>query len=181
MNRLSDLRRRWLPSLPLSVTVFCFWLLMNDQINTGHIVMALLLAVLVPAFAARLVGISFAVAPGEAAYLPLAHDYPGAPAQLDIVDALARLKPWLESTQHAKVGQNLKYDLLVLARHGLSIDALETACENASMSGEPLFRARAELAVPAGIGLAGVRSDLEALANELMVDLDFEEVTDSAG
>ena len=49
------------------------------------------------------------------------------------------------------------------------------------MSGEPLFRARAELAVPAGIGLAGVRSDLEALANELMVDLDFEEVTDSAG
>ena len=69
----------------------------------------------------------------------------------------------------------------VLARHGLSIDALETACENASMSGEPLFRARAELAVPAGIGLAGVRSDLEALANELMVDLDFEEVTDSAG
>ena len=54
MNRLSDLRRRWLPSLPLSITVFCFWLLMNDQINTGHIVMALLLAVLVPAFAARL-------------------------------------------------------------------------------------------------------------------------------
>ena len=43
MNRLSDLRRRWLPSLPLSVTVFCFWLLMNGQINTGHIGMALLL------------------------------------------------------------------------------------------------------------------------------------------
>jgi multicomponent K+:H+ antiporter subunit E len=54
MSRLSDLRKRWLPSLPLSVTVFCFWLLMNDQINTGHIIMALLLAVLVPAFAARL-------------------------------------------------------------------------------------------------------------------------------
>ena len=69
----------------------------------------------------------------------------------------------------------------VLARHGLSIDALETACENASMSGEPLFRARAELAVPAGTGLAAVRNDLEALANELMVDLDFEEVSEPAG
>ena len=69
----------------------------------------------------------------------------------------------------------------VLARHGLSIDALETACESASMSGEPLFRARAELAVPAGVGLAAVRNDLEALANELMVDLDFEEVSEPAG
>ncbi|WP_372016203.1 Na+/H+ antiporter subunit E [Pseudoxanthomonas sp. 10H] len=47
-------RRRWLPSPPLSVVVFCFWLLMNDQVTTGHAVMALLLAVLVPAFAARL-------------------------------------------------------------------------------------------------------------------------------
>lgn len=69
----------------------------------------------------------------------------------------------------------------VLARHGVSIDALETACESASMSGEPLFRARAELAVPAGVVLAAVRSDLEALANELMVDLEFEEMADSAG
>jgi multicomponent K+:H+ antiporter subunit E len=47
-------RRRWLPSLPLSVTVFFFWLLMNDQVSSGHVVMALVLAVLVPAFAARL-------------------------------------------------------------------------------------------------------------------------------
>lgn len=69
----------------------------------------------------------------------------------------------------------------VLARHGVSIDALETACESASMSGEPLFRARAELAVPAGVVLTAVRSDLEALANELMVDLEFEEMADSAG
>ena len=72
-------------------------------------------------FAARLVGISFAVAPGEAAYLPLAHDYPGAPAQLDRDDALARLKPWLESAQHAKVGQNLKYDQHVFANHGIAL------------------------------------------------------------
>ncbi|MBS1228505.1 MAG: polymerase [Proteobacteria bacterium] len=72
-------------------------------------------------FAARLVGISFAVAPGEAAYLPLAHDYPGAPAQLDFNDTLARLKPWLESAQHAKIGQNLKYDQHVFANHGIAI------------------------------------------------------------
>jgi len=69
----------------------------------------------------------------------------------------------------------------VLARHGLSIDALETTCESASMSGESLFRAQAELAVPAGVELAAVRGDLEALANELMVDLGFEEVSGSAG
>ena len=72
-------------------------------------------------FAARLVGISFAVAPGEAAYLPLAHDYPGAPAQLDRDDALARLKPWLESAQHAKIGQNLKYDQHVFANHQIAL------------------------------------------------------------
>lgn len=47
-------RKRWLPSLPLSVTVFCFWLLMNDQISAGHVAMALLLALLIPPFAARL-------------------------------------------------------------------------------------------------------------------------------
>ena len=54
MNRLSDLRRRWLPSLPLSVTVFCFWLLMNDEISVGQVVMALVLALVIPPFAARL-------------------------------------------------------------------------------------------------------------------------------
>lgn len=59
----------------------------------------------------------------------------------------------------------------VLACHGVSIEALETACESASMSGETLFRARAELSVPASADLGGIRVDLEALANELMVDL----------
>ena len=47
-------RKRWLPSLPLSVTVFCFWLLMNDEISAGQVVMALVLALLIPPFAARL-------------------------------------------------------------------------------------------------------------------------------
>lgn len=63
----------------------------------------------------------------------------------------------------------------VLARHGVSIETLETACESASMSGEPLFRARAELAVPVAVALDAVRGDLEALANELMVDLELNE------
>ncbi|MFZ5508632.1 MAG: DNA polymerase I [Pseudomonadota bacterium] len=71
--------------------------------------------------AARLVGMSFAVAPEEAAYLPLAHDYAGAPRQLPLEEVLARLKPWLESDAHKKVGQNLKYDAHVLANHGIAL------------------------------------------------------------
>ncbi|GLP97564.1 DNA polymerase I [Paraferrimonas sedimenticola] len=70
---------------------------------------------------AKLVGLSFAVEAGEAAYLPLAHDYPGAPAQLDFDQALAQLKPLLEDADKAKVGQNLKYDMSVLARHGIEL------------------------------------------------------------
>lgn len=72
-------------------------------------------------FAARIVGISFAIAPGEAAYLPLAHHYAGAPEQLPRDEVLARLKPWLESEQHTKIGQNLKYDQHVFANHGINL------------------------------------------------------------
>ncbi|MBP9804924.1 MAG: DNA polymerase I [Candidatus Accumulibacter sp.] len=72
-------------------------------------------------FAARLVGLSLAVAPGAAAYLPLAHSYPGAPPQLPRDEVLERLKPWLESARHAKIGQNLKYDQHVLANHGIHL------------------------------------------------------------
>lgn len=70
---------------------------------------------------AELVGLSFAVQAGEAVYIPLAHSYPGAPEQLDRGSVLARLRPWLESDQHAKVGQNLKYDAHVLANHGIML------------------------------------------------------------
>ncbi len=66
---------------------------------------------------ANLVGISFAVAPGEAAYVPVAHDYLEAPEQLSLEDVLSVLRPWLEDPSAAKVGQNLKYDASVLARH----------------------------------------------------------------
>jgi len=70
---------------------------------------------------AEIVGVSFALAPGKAAYLPLRHDYAGAPDQLDREASLARLKPLLESPKHAKVGHHLKYDAHVLARHGIEL------------------------------------------------------------
>jgi len=72
-------------------------------------------------FAARVVGVSLAVAPGDAAYLPLAHHYAGAPPQLPRDAALDRLKPWLESAANAKIGQNLKYDQHVFANHGIRL------------------------------------------------------------
>ena len=70
---------------------------------------------------ARIVGVSFAVEPGRAAYVPLAHDYLGAPEQLERDAVLARLKPLLEDDARAKVGQNLKYDASVLANHGINL------------------------------------------------------------
>ncbi|HEY6966379.1 MAG TPA: DNA polymerase I, partial [Burkholderiales bacterium] len=67
---------------------------------------------------AKLVGMSFAF--GDSAwYLPLAHEYPGAPAQVGIGKAVELLRPWLESERHAKVGQNLKFDAHILANHGV--------------------------------------------------------------
>lgn len=70
---------------------------------------------------AQLVGVAFAIAPGEAAYLPLAHDYPGAPPQLDRATVLAQLKPLLEDASLLKIGQNLKYDRSVLLNHGIEL------------------------------------------------------------
>ena len=70
---------------------------------------------------ARVVGLSFSVMPGEAAYIPLTHDYPGAPEQLPLDEVLARLKPWLENPARAKLGQNIKYDRHVLANHGIEV------------------------------------------------------------
>ncbi|MEQ1674479.1 MAG: 5'-3' exonuclease H3TH domain-containing protein, partial [Candidatus Nitrotoga sp.] len=70
---------------------------------------------------AQLVGISFAITPHHAAYLPLAHHYPGAPEQLQREHALQKLRPWLESAQHKKLGQNLKYDQHIFANHGINL------------------------------------------------------------
>ena len=70
---------------------------------------------------AQLIGISFAIEAHHAAYLPLAHHYPGAPDHLNREHALQKLKPWLESAQHKKLGQNLKYDQHIFANHGIAL------------------------------------------------------------
>jgi len=70
---------------------------------------------------AQIVGVSFAVTAGTAAYVPLAHDYPGAPQQLDRDEVLARLRALLEDPNRPKLGQNLKYDANVLANHGIEL------------------------------------------------------------
>lgn len=70
---------------------------------------------------ANLIGLSLAVEVGRAAYLPLAHDYPGAPQQLDRVAALAALKPLFEDATRKKMGQHGKYDLHVLRRNGIAV------------------------------------------------------------
>jgi DNA polymerase-1 len=70
---------------------------------------------------AQIVGLSFSVKPGEAAYIPLTHDYPDAPAQLPRDEVLARLRPWLENPAKAKLGQHVKYDRHVFANHGIEV------------------------------------------------------------
>ncbi len=70
---------------------------------------------------ARLVGLSFSVEPGRACYLPLAHDYPGAPTQIDPQEALDALRPLMADPGKRKLGQHGKYDLHVLRRHGIDV------------------------------------------------------------
>lgn len=73
---------------------------------------------------AEVVGVSFAIEPGEAAYVPLGHDYMGAPEQLDRDSVLSQLKPLLEDPKRPKLGQNLKYDKNVLANHGITLEGI---------------------------------------------------------
>lgn len=73
---------------------------------------------------ARIVGVSFAIEAGQAAYVPLAHDYLGAPAQLDRDWVLGRLKPLLEDPLRPKIGQNLKFDRNVLRNHGVLLQGI---------------------------------------------------------
>nr|WP_315230125.1 DNA polymerase I [uncultured Albidiferax sp.] len=70
---------------------------------------------------AEIVGISVCVTPGEAAYIPVAHNYPDAPTQLPRDEVLAKLKPWLENPALPKLGQNIKYDRHVFANHGIEV------------------------------------------------------------
>ena len=74
---------------------------------------------------AEVVGLSFAVEVGEAAYLPFAHDYEGAPDQLSRDEVLEKFKPLLESDDIKKTGQHLKYDRNVLLNHGIDLRGIE--------------------------------------------------------
>jgi len=74
---------------------------------------------------AELVGLSFAIEVGKAAYVPLAHDYEGAPEQLELDWVLAQLKPLLESTAVKKIGQNLKYDANVLSHYDIQLQGVD--------------------------------------------------------
>ncbi|WP_421195368.1 DNA polymerase I [Aeromonas enteropelogenes] len=73
---------------------------------------------------ARVVGVSFAIEPGKAAYVPFGHDYLGAPVQLTEAVVLGKLKPLLEDAARLKVGQNLKYDRNVLLNHGIELQGI---------------------------------------------------------
>jgi DNA polymerase I len=70
---------------------------------------------------AEIIGVSFSVKPGEAAYIPVAHSYGDAPEQLPRDEVLARLKPWLENPAKLKLGQHVKYDRHVFANHGIEV------------------------------------------------------------
>lgn len=74
---------------------------------------------------AEIVGISFTATTGEAAYVPVAHDYPGAPPQLNRDEVLNLLKPLLENEKQKKVGQNLKYDMSVFANYDINLQGIE--------------------------------------------------------
>ncbi|WP_137008710.1 DNA polymerase I [Aquitalea aquatilis] len=102
----------------LDEAALALWL---DKLGSGALVSLDTETTSLDQMQAHIVGISFALQAGEAAYLPLAHHYAGAPQQLALDDVLARLKPWLEDASKPKCGQNLKYDRHVFANHGISL------------------------------------------------------------
>ncbi len=73
---------------------------------------------------AEIVGCSFAIEPGKAAYLPVAHNYSGAPQQLDRTKVLEQLKPLLEDPRYPKLGQHIKYDMNVLGRYDIELEGV---------------------------------------------------------
>ncbi|MEN9844635.1 MAG: hypothetical protein RLZZ612_2464 [Pseudomonadota bacterium] len=109
---------------PLQVDIITDW----DQFALwlGRIETAVLTALdtettSLDAMRAEVVGLSLCVAGGQAAYIPLGHDYPDAPSQLPRDEVLARLRSWLENPKHQKLGQHIKYDRHVLANHGIHV------------------------------------------------------------
>ncbi|ERK05410.1 DNA polymerase I [Pantoea sp. AS-PWVM4] len=106
----------------LDQDTFASWL---DKLKTSELFAFDLETDSLDTLSANIVGIAFAVAPGEAAYLPVAHDYLDAPDQLDRAEVLAQLKPLLEDSKAAKVGQNLKYDRGVLKNYDIELNGIK--------------------------------------------------------
>ena len=90
---------------------------------------------------AAIVGLSFSIKPDEAFYIPCVHNYPDVPEQLDLRDVLKLLKPVLENPEIKKIGQNIKYDWMVLARHGINLDGVMSDTMVASYLINPSKRA----------------------------------------
>ena len=130
--------------------------------------------------AAELVGLSFAVADTEAVYLPVAHNYPGAPRQLDRDRVLARLKSWLEDPQQAKVGHHLKYDAHILANHGIDLagQRFDTMLESYVLNSTAI---RHDLDSVARRYLGRETIHYEVVAGKGAADLDATTETDAAG
>ena len=105
----------------LSWPAFDSWL---DKINNADLVAFDTETTSLDYMAAEIVGVSLSVAAGEAAYVPVAHDYPGAPDQLPRGEVLEKLRPFLEDPEKKKVGHHLKYDAHVLARHDIALQGM---------------------------------------------------------
>jgi DNA polymerase-1 len=105
----------------LSWAAFDAWL---DRIDNADLVAFDTETTSLDYMAAQIVGVSLSVAAGEAAYIPVAHDYPGAPDQLPRVEVLEKLRPFLENPEKKKVGHHLKYDAHVLARHDIALQGM---------------------------------------------------------
>jgi DNA polymerase-1 len=96
-----------------------------ERIRLAEVVSISIQATTPDPFAAELAGIAFCVEPGEAAYLPLAHRYPGVPEQIAIQRALAVLESWLTDPVRKKLGYDLKYCQHVLANHGIRLAGVQ--------------------------------------------------------
>ena len=90
---------------------------------------------------AAIVGLSFSIKPDEAFYIPCAHNYEGVPEQLDLQDVLKLMKPVLENQEIKKIGQNIKYDWMVLSRHGINLSGVMSDTMLASYLINPSKRA----------------------------------------
>jgi len=124
---------------------------------------------------ADLVGVSFAVTPYEAAYVPFGHDYIDAPDQLDRDYVLAALKPLLENDTLKKVGQNLKYDMSVLARHGINLKGVQHDTMLASYTTDSVAT-RHDMDSLAAKYLGAVTTSFESVAGKGKKQLTFNQV-----